>query len=305
MSSARAISRRDAIKLGLAGGACLFAGGLELFAEEAAPKVDVWIIHGTDNAKLMAKALEVIQGAGGFGRAVNALALKVNAAWARTPEQGANTNPELVAAFLKGCREFGVKNLSVPEYPCDSAREAFVKSGIYEAVETAGCKMTELGHRSKSFAPTEVPKGKSLTQVEIADEFLKADAVVNMPVCKSHGGAGLSLGMKNWMGAIKDRGYWHKNQLHQCIADFATVFKPSWTVIDATRVMMDRGPKGPSDNTKTPGVLIVSKDQLAADACAAIEFWGSIGKARYLGIAEEMGLGVARLDKMNVRKLEA
>lgn len=306
MSTSREITRRDALKLGLAGGACLLAGGLDLFAaEEAAAKSDVWVIHGSDKAKLMQRALQLIQENGGFGHAVNKLALKVNAAWARTPSQGANTHPELVESFLKGCRGFGISNVSVPEFPCDSAKEAFTKSGIYEAVGAAGFKITEIGGRSKNFAPTEVPKGKSLQNVAVVDDFLNADAIVNMPVCKSHGGAGLSLGMKNWMGSIQDRGWWHKNQLHQCIADFATIVKPTWTIIDATRVMMDKGPKGPSDNTKTPDLLILSKDQLAADAYAAIEFWGSTGKARYIGIAAEMGLGAASLDKMNVRKLEA
>ena len=305
MSTFKEITRRDAIKFGLAGGACLLTGGLELFAEEAASKADVWVIHGADKAKLMQKALQVIQENGGFGHAVNKLALKVNAAWARTPAQGATTHPELVEHFLKGCREFGVGNVSVPEFSCDSAKESFVKSGIYEAVSKAGYKMTEITGGSKNFAPVDVPKGKSLKDVQVVDDFLHADAIVNMPVCKSHGGAGLSLAMKNWMGSIKDRGWWHNNNLPQCVADFNTIVRPTWTIIDATRVMMTRGPRGPSDDTRTPDLLIISKDQVAADAYAAIEFWGSSDKAKYIGIAAEMGLGVASLDLMNVRKLEA
>ncbi len=302
-SDSNAISRRDALKLGLAGGAFLMLGDLKLLAAET-PRPDVWAITGTDKAKLMEKALAVIHENGGFGKSVSKLVLKVNAAWARTPDEGANTHPELVKAFLKGCRESGVSNVSIPEYACDSAREAFVKSGIYEAAESNGFKMLSLSDGSKSFAPVDVPDGKSLKKVEIHDEFLNADAVVNMPVAKSHGSAGLSLGMKNWMGSIRDRRFWHKNDLYQCIVDFSTVLRPGWTIIDATRVMMSGGPKGPSKDMKIANTLIVSKDQLAADSYAAVAFWGSIAKAKYLAMAGEAGLGVCDVNAMNVRKLE-
>jgi len=298
------VSRRDALKLGLASGAFLLLGDLKVLAASPVAKPDVWVITGLDKSKLMQKALETIYANGGFGKSVKKLTLKVNAGWARTPEQGANTHPELVGAFLKGCREAGIEKLSVPEYSCDSSNEAFVKSGIYDAAEENGVKMLSLGGHWSSFASVDVPKGKSLSKVEVHDEFLNSDAVVNMPVAKSHGGAGLSLAMKNWMGAIRDRRFWHKNDLHQCIADFATVVKPTWTIIDGTRVMMKDGPKGPSNDMKIANTLIVSKDQVAADAYAAHAFWGSVGKAKYISIAAEMGLGVADVDAMNVRKLE-
>jgi uncharacterized protein (DUF362 family) len=119
----------------------------------------------------------------------------VNAAWARTPAEGANTDPELVAGFLKGCREFGVSEVSVPEFPCVPAREAFVMSGINAAVEGAGFKMQAIGERSKNFAPVSLKSARRLTKAEVVDDFLKADAVVNMPVCKNHRATGIRCAM--------------------------------------------------------------------------------------------------------------
>lgn len=96
--------------------------------------------------------------------------------------------------------------------------------------------------------------------MEVSKYFTSPDiSVVNMPVAKHHGGAGLTIAMKNWMGAVKDRGWWHKNNLHQCIADISTLIKPQWTIIDASRIMMDSGPQGPAKELKKPNMIIISK----------------------------------------------
>jgi len=164
--------------------------------------------------------------------------------------------------------------------------------------------MIAINDHSKSLAPTKIPKGVTLQEALVVDYFLNADAVVNMPVCKSHGATGFSIGLKNWMGSVKDRRLWHEIGLHQCIADFNTLFRPTWTIVDATRVMMTGGPKGPSSDVRQMKTLIVSKDPVAADAYAAISFWGGIAKAKYIGLASKAGLGVSDLAQMDVRKLE-
>jgi hypothetical protein len=51
-------------------------------------------------------------------------------------------------------------------------------------------------------------------------------------------------------------------------------------------------------------MLVISKDPVAADAWCAQEFWKSAAKAKYIGIAASMGLGVADVSAMNVRKIE-
>ena len=111
--------------------------------------------------------------------------------------------------------------------------------------------------------------------------------------------------MKNWMGSVRDRGFWHRNDLHQCIADFSTFLRPQWTILDATRVMQDRGPKGPTRNMKYPDLLILSRDPVAADAYASqLLCRRGPGEVRYLVLAEKMGIGTVDIDKMSVEKIE-
>lgn len=306
MASRRRISRRTFLNTTAAAGLGLaFAPSWRALAagtEGSGP--DVWVLNDADPVKLMDKALEVIFANGGLGSHTDRLTLKVNAAWTRAPETGANTNPVLAQRFLEGCRDAGVKKLTVPENPCHPGEKSFVKTGLREAVEGAGARMIDLGETTESFARYEIPAGRTLKEAEVARELTETDCLVNMPVAKHHRGATLTMGMKNWMGAVKDRRCWHGMGLHQCIADFSSFIHPDWTIIDATRIMIDSGPIGPG-TVKHPELLVVSKDPIAADAFACTLFHDSIDAVRYLKLAREMGLGETRLEAMKLHRLAA
>lgn len=298
------VTRRGFVKVGAVGTTAALAASSHPVSAAEPDKVDVWVLHGEDNRKLMKKALEIIQENGWFGPDVKTLALKVNAAWARTPEEGANTHPELMDVFIEGVKKGGVETVLVPENPCNSAKITFDRSGLGAVAKFHKCKMIDLGSDQKSFREVQIPGGKKLKTAEVASEFLDADAVVNMPVAKHHKGATLSIAMKNWMGAIKDRRLWHSTDLHQCIADFSTFMKPAWTLVDATRCMMDSGPQGPAKELKTPHLLILSKDQVAADSYASTIFHDSPYEVKYLKYAEELGSGVVDPNQMKIHKIE-
>ena len=301
----REVTRRGFLGMGVAaGGAVVLADELALAAGE---KTDVWVLHGTVKKKLMDAALKVIADNGGFGKSVKKLTLKINAAWWSTPEQGGNTNPELADTFLKGCRGQGIKQLVMPENPVQPAEKTFPQSGLLAVAKSNGVPMIDLKSDEKLFKEVEIPKGKRLKKVVVAKDFLETDALVNMPVAKHHGGAGLTICMKNWMGAVATdvRRFFHRNDLHQCIADFSTFIKPNWAIVDATRIMLDRGPRGPSKNMKKLDLLIVSKDQVAADIYTATLFpEQTAGRAKHLKIATEMKLGTTDFSQMAIHKIE-
>lgn len=267
-------------------------------------KTPVWIIHGEDKKKLMQKALEIIQENGGFPNSARSMALKVNAAWARKPEIGANTHPELVGEFIRGVKSAGIRDIVIPENSCARPEQSFTRSGIQEAAEANGAEMINLKEEKGLFTDVEIPDGRSLTEARVAKPFLDSDTVVNMPVAKHHGAAKLTICMKNWMGSVEDRSYWHRNNLHQCIADFSTFMKPDWNIVDATRTMMSRGPQGPSRDLKTPDLLIVAKDQIAADSVAAALFHDNPQTVEHLRLAHEMGIGTVDHNRMDITEIE-
>lgn len=298
------ISRRSFIKSAIATGVLLSFNPMKILAQNL-QRTNIWVFVGADKVKLMKKCLEIIKANGGFGAGAKKLALKINAGWNRTPEQGANTHPILIDEFLKGCKKAGIHEVVLPEHSCDSAKATFAKSGIYEVAKKNNAKMIDLSSDKSSFVKVNLDKAVTLKQAEFSKYFLESDVVVNMPVAKHHSCSGLTIAMKNWMGAVKDRGYWHKNNLHQCIADMSTFIKPQWTIIDATRTMMDNGPQGPARVLKTPNMIILSKDQVAADAYTAKTLFPELeASAKYIDLAGKLQAGTIDINKMNVTKFE-
>ncbi len=296
------LSRREFVKTGVLGSAALAAAPSALLAANPS-KVDVWIFKGEDPRTLMAECMETVFANGGFGKGARKVALKVNAAWDRTPEQAANTHPELVDVFLEKALASGVK-VVMPENPCHRAERSFTSSGLLDVAKKHNVKMIDLKSHKKSFTEVDIPGGKKLKSVKVAREFLEADAVVNMPIAKHHSGGTLTICMKNWMGAVEGRKTWHVKGLHQCIADFSSFMKPTWAIVDATCCMTSKGPQGPSEDMIYPQQIILSKDQVAADAVAALLFHDSPYKVKYLQIAKEMGVGVTDKSDMNIHEVE-
>lgn len=298
----QALSRREFVKTGVLTSAAVTAGPSALRAESK-PKTDVWIFKGTDNRALMEKCMETIFANGGFGPKVKKVALKVNAGWERTPEQGADTHPDLVDVFLEKTLASGVQ-VVMPELPCHRAGKAFPVSGLQAVADKHKVKMIDLKSAKNAFAEVDIPGGKALTKEKVARDFLDADAVVNMPVAKHHSGSKLTICMKNWMGAVEGRQMWHVKGLHQCIADFSSFMKPAWAIVDATRCMTSKGPQGPSEDMIYPHQVILSKDQVAADTVAAGLFHDNpLDVVKYLAIARDMGIGETDLGNMNIHQI--
>ncbi len=313
------ITRRDFLRTAMVAGAGLALGrgatAADALLDNALPATAapataldnrVWVIHGADNRRLMARAWEIIGAEGGLGAQVKSVALKVNAGWTRLPEQGATTHPDLVEEFIKGCRATGVEKIVVPEHPCNDARQCFPRSGIQAVCERQGVPLIDLKTApATDYQQVAIPAGKRLKQAEVARQFIEADALVNMPVAKHHGGSVLTMAMKNWMGAVRDRHFWHRNDLHQCIADFCTWVTPAWTLIDATRTMMDGGPQGPARVLNKPQLLVVARNQVCADAFTSTLFHDSPTAVRYLALAADMGLGTIDIPRLDIRRIEA
>jgi len=296
------ISRRQFIirtALGLAGAACL-PGVVHAQLAKTSFVTRLCVVHGKNIAKMLSSGITAMGGWKVFIKNGKPVVLKVNAAWASTPEQGGNTNPVLVEEFIRQSREAGAKEVLMPEKPCSPAKQSFAFSGIRDAASRAGGKLYVPA--KKDFRKIKIPKGVSLKEVEVVSAVLDSECLVNMPVAKTHGGSCLTISMKNWMGSVSDRGFWHRNNLHQCIADLSTFLKPKLVIVDATRIMMTKGPRGPG-KLNYPDQIIFGTDQVAADAYAATLFKKKPFSIGYIKIANDMGIGCGDLSRVHINHI--
>ena len=140
--------------------------------------------------------------------------------------------------------------------------------------------------------------------------LIEADAWINVPILKNHGGAKLSCAMKNMMGIVWDRRFFHQNDLQQCIADICTwKKKPVLNIVDAYRMMHQNGPQGKSAaDVATLKSMIVSPNIVAVDT-AALALFNQVKKldmaaVGHLSKGEALKLGSTDLKKINIKRIK-
>ena len=285
----------------------------KLFA--AAPKppaqenVDLVAVMGGEPAQLYAKGIAAMGGISRFVKKGQKVVIKPNIGWNKVPELGANTNPELVAAIVKDCLAAGASEVAVFDHTCDEWKSCYKTSGIEDAAKAAGAKIL-FAHEEKYYKEVSIPNGKRLKTTKIHESILNCDVWINVPVLKNHGGAKMSISMKNHMGVVWDRRFWHSNDLQQCIADFSTFRKkPTLNIVDAYRVMTQNGPQGKGANDiQLAKALFMAIDSVAVDT-AAVSFFSqyramTIDDASHIKLGEELKVGTTKINELKVERIK-
>jgi uncharacterized protein (DUF362 family) len=236
-----------------------------------------------------------IEGVGGIGRFVRpgeTVLVKPNMAWDRTPEQGANTNPDVVAEVVRLCFEARAARVVVADVPVHDAARVAERSGIAAAARLAG-------------ADVQIPPGPGfvlasiggliLEDWEVFAPVLSADRLINLPVVKDHGLTRLTCGLKNGYGLLGGTRARLHQQISTSIVDLAAAFRPTLTVVDATRVMLRGGPTGGRlDDVKLVGAIAAGTDPVALDAWGATLLGLDPEEVPHVTQAEARGLGSIR-----------
>ena len=267
------------------------------------PMPDLVVVHGGEPEQLARQALAAFGGLQTFVPKGAKVVIKPNICVAyHTYEYAATTNPWLVGALVKMAFEAGASSVTVFDFPFGGTEEeAYAISGIADQVKAAGGKMIPMP--DFKFIQTPIPQGISMKATHAFKDALDADILIDVPIAKHHSEAGLTLGMKNLMGLILNRGTVHVN-LHQRIADLTTLFRPKLTVVDAIRILADHGPSGGSlKDVRKLDTVIVSPDIVAADSYATTLFDLKPESIGYIAAAARMGLGKSDLNSLRIREI--
>ncbi|SLM28263.1 conserved exported hypothetical protein [Desulfamplus magnetovallimortis] len=308
------MDRRDflkkAIGSGIAAGSTLAftdfseVGKLWAASKESKSAWDLVAVKGGEPDLMFDSAIASLGGMQNFVPKGSRVLVKPNIGWDVPPERAGNTHPKLVGRIVEHCITAGAKEVSVFDHTCDNWRQCYKNSGIEKAVKEAGGKIIS-GDSEGYYQKISVPMGKRLTETMVHEALLEADVFINVPVLKQHSSSMVTIGMKNLMGVVWDRRYWHRNDLHQCIADFASFRKPDLTVVDAYNVMKRNGPRGVSVNDVVAmKAQVVSTDFLAADSAAAKLFGLEPADIRHIKIASEMKLGQMNLKELSINRIK-
>ncbi len=271
-------------------------------AKEHGLSGDLAVVRGENPAEMARAALEALGGIDKLIKPGDIVVVKPNMAWDRLPEQAATTNPAVVAAVIELCLKAGAKRVSVFDRTCNDARRSYDSSGIAKAAEEAGASV---GHVNKrKFRPLAIPKGVLMKEWSIYEDAAKADVLINVPIAKHHGTSRLTLGFKNMMGIVGgNRGSWH-TEIHQRLADLATITAVDITIVDAYRILTARGPaSGTAADVRMEGLLVAGVDPVAVDAYCSTIFGLEPREVGFVQMASAHGLGemdLARVKRQDI-----
>ena len=257
------------------------------------------IVRGNNRSETLELALKSIGGMQAFIKKGDRVLLKVNAAFASPPMLCATTHPDMVSAITRLCFKAGAASVMVTDNPINDPASCFRLTGIEQAARSAGATVT--------FPQKEFFKPFSLTEAQLIrnwpvlyEPISRVDKIIGTAPVKDHHRSGASMIMKNWYGLLGGRRNIFHQDIHTIIKELAMMIRPTLVVLDGTTTMMRNGPTGGSlSDLKETQTMIVSTDQVAADAFGATLLDKAVDELAFIKKAEAMKLGTADFQSLN------
>jgi uncharacterized protein (DUF362 family) len=251
------------------------------------------IVLGQDRAQTVNRGLKAIGGIEAFIKRDDRVLLKVNAAFATPPLLSATTNPQLLAEVARLCFKAGASSVVVTDNPINDPASCFSLTGIAQAAESVGARV--LLPKEVFFKFTTVPGATLIKKWPLLyGPFEGINKVIGIAPVKDHHRSGASMAMKNWYGLLGGRRNIFHQDIHNTIKELAMMVTPTLVILDGTTTMMSNGPTGGSlTDLKETNTMIVSTDQVAADAFGATLLGKTLAQLPYISKAEALGLGTA------------
>jgi len=289
-----------------AGAGVLLGNPFSLYGQQTSGPYDMAAVMGGKPAGMFDTGIAALGGIGRFVKRGQVVLIKPNASWNVEPQRGATTTPALVSRIVQRCVEAGAAKVYVVDHTIDNWKLAYSTTQIEKAAKEGGGQVVP-GSSKGYFQEAAVPGAKNLKNVMVHEMVLEADVLINVPILKHHGSTTITCALKNLMGLVWDRWYYHANDLHRCIAEFALLRIPSLNVVDAYTVMTSGGPRGSSHRSSlsVKKMQIISPDIVAADAAAAATWGTEASRVRYINIADELGIGTKNLDSLRIKRIRA
>jgi uncharacterized protein (DUF362 family) len=257
------------------------------------------IVRGDNRFKTVELALKSIGGLEAFVKKGDRVLLKVNAAFASAPMLSATTHPDMVTALTRLCLKAGAASVTVTDNPINDPASCFRLTGIEQAARSAGA--TVVLPQKEFFKSYSLPQAQLIRNWPVFfDPLSRVDKIIGTAPVKDHHRSGASMIMKNWYGLLGGRRNIFHQDIHTIIQELAMMIKPTLVVLDGTTTMMHNGPTGGSlSDLKNTYTMIVSTDQVAADACGATLLDKTAADLAFIKKAETIGLGTADFKSLN------
>lgn len=257
----------------------------------------VLIKRGTDGRKLAYEALTEIA-AEEILTQRNKILIKPNITAATPASTGVTTHVSIVEGVLQFLADNGIKNAVIGEGGGCDITQAYKRLGFSQIALKYGVPLADFNRELEVIV--KVPNPLVQDAFGLAKTVTECDCIINVPCLKVHKWESrVTLCMKNMMGCIaRNRSIMHRN-FNQRLMDLLSVTnKSEINIIDGIVGLEGDEIHG---NPVGVGVVITSRDWVAADAIGAAVMEFSEGAVGHIPLAEQHGFGIGTLANIEVR----
>ena len=257
-------------------------------------------VHSDESIRIMLD--HCLKDLGGIEQLISSnsrILLKPNLVIAKPNSTGATTTPLILDALIEHLIHTSPREIIIGESSQigDDTMEAYKITGIQDVAHK--WKATLLDFKRDRQISLDIPRGKIITKVLVAETVKNVDYLINLPILKVHSQTKVTIGMKNLKGCIydKEKSRFHRLNLHQCIADLNTILVPDLTIVDATLCSFNWELGGAPVRLNT---ILAGKNVLAVDIIAASMLGYSLDEITHLQLAAQAGLGPSNKEEIHI-----
>ncbi|ADL12834.1 DUF362 domain-containing protein [Acetohalobium arabaticum] len=224
--------------------------------------------------------------------------LKPNLILDKKSSSGATTDPELAAGVVEYLQQQGIDDILILEGSWVGAEteRAFEVCGYNELVRKYDLSLYDL----KEDQTQNCRSGRF--EIKVCQKPLAVDYLINLPVLKAHCQTKITCALKNLKGCLPDseKRRFHRLGLHQPIAHLNQILSSDLVLVDGIigDLTFEEG-----GNPVHMNRIIAGKDSVLIDAYVARLLGFDAYEVDYIGIAEQLGVGSAELNKAEVIEL--
>ncbi len=253
----------------------------------------VAIIKGISPEDITVQALEMINAHEALTNGKPVL-IKPNYLNASHPSTGITTDSRVIEGVIKFLKQQEVQEIIIGEGSGFSDTfESYRIAGVDSVAKRWNVKLVDLN--KDDYVETHPKNPLTLKKVKIAKTALES-TIISVPKLKLHRIAGVSLSIKNMMGAMKPKGSMHTH-LNSNIVDLASVITPNIAIIDG--IIAGEGHES-SGNPVEMNLVIAGTDPVAVDSVGAAVMMIPPNDVKHLHLAEKKGLGKCELNQIEI-----
>lgn len=232
--------------------------------------VSIVRVAGKDRTQVTAGVRRAIEMAGGMADVIHPgmrVMIKPNmVAPPPSAEVGACTSPLVCRAVADVVTELGAHPIIAESSARGADTEAAYRIMGYDALRAQGYHVVDLKQDKTVRVP--LADGRVLGDITTFDLVTRMDAIVSVPILKTHDQGQITLALKNLKGLVIDA---DKRRIHQLgmfegTVDLVSHFKPVFAVVDA---IIGQEGMGPLLGLPVElGLIMAGRDLVAVDAIA-------------------------------------